>query len=199
MSSFNQTSYSLLERAHDTDDDAAWNQFVDHYRRFIAYILREIGVRENDLEDLTQQILLNLTRNLGKYDQSRSSFRTWLGHVIRNAAKMHFRRQNSRPIEVYESSDEFLIHGVLQESEVERLISSEWEDYIATQAMDRVRKSFKGKAIEVFELGLEGKSAAEIAEITELTVPSIYKLRTRVKRKLFLEVRALTEELEGEH
>jgi RNA polymerase sigma-70 factor (ECF subfamily) len=197
MYSSNQTRYSLLQRAHDTDDEEAWKQFVLHYRRFIAYILRQIGVRENDVDDLTQQILLNLTQNLAKYDRDRSSFRTWLGHVIRNAAKMHFRRQNSRPVEVYETAPGFLIDGVLRESEVDRFIDREWEDYIATQAMDRVRESFKGKAVEAFEMSLEGKSAPEIAELTGLTVTSVYKLRTRVKRKLFLEVRALTEELEG--
>jgi RNA polymerase sigma-70 factor (ECF subfamily) len=197
MSSFQQTRYSLLQRAHDTDDEEAWNQFVLHYRRFIAFILRQIGVRDNDVEDLTQQILLNLTRNLSQYDRDRSSFRTWLGHVIRNTAKMHFRRQNSRPIEVYEMVSGFLIDGVLQESEVEHLIEREWEDYISTQAMDRVRATFQGKAMEVFELGLDGMAASEIAAQTGLTVTSVYKLRTRVKRKLFLEVRALTEELEG--
>ncbi|MDF7799229.1 sigma-70 family RNA polymerase sigma factor [Pontiellaceae bacterium B1224] len=197
MSSSDHTRYSLLQRAHDTDDEEAWKQFVLHYRRFIAFILRQIGVRENDVEDLTQQILLNLTQKLSTYDRSRSSFRTWLGHVIRNAAKMHFRRQSSRPVEVYETHSDFLINGILQESDVDRLISTEWEDYIATQALDRVRQTFKGKAVDVFEMGLEGLSAPEIAEQTGLTVPSVYKLRTRVKRKLFLEVRALTEELEG--
>lgn len=195
--SFQHTRYSLLQRAHDTDDEEAWNQFVLHYRRFIAYILRQIGVRENDIDDLSQQILLNLTKNLSKYDRKRSGFRTWLGHVIRNTAKMHFRRQQSRPKEVYETDTDYLINGVLQESEVDQLIDKEWADYIATQAMARVRETFKGKAVEVFELGLEGKAAPEIAELTGLTVTSVYKLRTRVKRKLFLEVRSLTEELEG--
>ncbi len=193
-----KTRYSLLQRAHDTDNEEAWNQFVFHYRRFIAYILRQIGVRENDVDDLTQQILFSLTGNLPKYDRGRSSFRTWLGHVVRNTAKMHFRRQNSRPVEVYESAaGGFVVDGVLQESEVERLIEKEWKDYVAAQALERVRRTFRGKAVEVFELGLEGMDAPEIAAQTGLTVPSVYKLRTRVKRKLFLEVRALTEELEG--
>ncbi len=192
-----KTRYSLLQRAHDTDDEEAWDQFVLHYRRFIAYILRQIGVREDDVDDLTQQILLNLTRNLAKYDRARASFRTWLGQVIRNAAKMHFRKLQSRPVEVYDTDSGFLINGVLQDAEIDRLIEKEWEDYIATIALERVRETFHGKAVEVFELGLDGQSAAEIAEQTGLTVTSVYKLRTRVKRKLFLEVRALTEELEG--
>ena len=198
MSVTQHTSYTLLQRAHDTDDDEAWDRFVVHYRRFIIYILREIGVSDNDLDDLTQQILIGLTRNLPKYDRTRSSFRTWLGTVVRNAATSHFRKLQCRPVDAYDMGDELPFRGVLQQpAEIEQLIENEWATYIASQAMAQVREAFKGQAIEAFEMGLDGRSAAEIAEVTGLSVASVYTLRKRVKKRLFIEVRALTAELEG--
>ena len=61
---------------------------------------------------------------------------------------------------------------------------------------EMVKEVFQGQAIEVFELGLDGRSAAEIAESTGLSVASVYTLRKRVKKRLYLEIRALVAELE---
>ena len=70
MSEVNQTSYTLLQRACDLHDEVAWEEFVGHYRRFIFYILRELGVDPDDIEDLAQQILISLKRDLAGYDRS---------------------------------------------------------------------------------------------------------------------------------
>ena len=64
------------------------------------------------------------------------------------------------------------------------------------QAMTRVRSVFRGQAVRVFELSLDGLPAAVIAERTGLSVSSVYTLRKRVKKRLYLEIRALVAELE---
>jgi RNA polymerase sigma-70 factor (ECF subfamily) len=197
MSIPEHTSYTLLQRAHDTDDEEAWSRFVAHYRRFILYILRELGVALDDRDDLTQQILIGLTKNLPKYDREQSSFRTWLGTVIRNAAYSHFRKQQCRPSDLCELKDDPLHEGLRHPAEVEQWIETEWATYIANQAMGRVRQAFKGQSVQAFEMGLDGCPAAEIAEATGLTVSSVYTLTKRVKKRLYLEVRALTAELES--
>lgn len=196
MSETQHTSYTLLQRAHDTTDEEAWSRFVAYYRRFIFYILREMGVSENDLDDLVQQVLIGLTKTLPQYDRTRSSFRTWFGQVIRNAAYSHFRKLQRRPSNTCELDDPIAAE-LRQPAEVDRWIEKEWATYIGNLAMGRVRKAFQGKAIEAFEMGLDGSSGAEIAEATGLSVSSIYTLRKRVKKRLYLEVRALTTELEA--
>lgn len=80
--------------------------------------------------------------------------------------------------------------------EIDALIEEEWTTYIANLAMERVRATFQGQAVKVFELGLDGLSAEQIAEQTDLTVQSVYTLRKRVKKRLYLEIRALTADLE---
>ncbi len=196
MNELNQTRYTLLQRACNLHDELAWEEFVDHYRRFIFYILHKLGVAPGDVEDLAQQVLLSLTRDLTNYDRSRARFRTWLSTVIRNAALMHFRKQRSRQERIRVFGEEQSIESMAQASEIDRRIEQEWAAYVADLAMQRVRAVFQGQAITVFELGLDGLSAAEIAERTGLSVASVYTLRKRVKKRLYLEIRAVVAELE---
>jgi RNA polymerase sigma-70 factor (ECF subfamily) len=72
MNELNQTRYTLLQRACDLHDEVAWEEFVDHYRRFIFYILHKLGVDAGDVEDLTQQVLFSLTKDLPNYDRARA-------------------------------------------------------------------------------------------------------------------------------
>jgi RNA polymerase sigma factor (sigma-70 family) len=195
MPDYPNTSYTLIHRACDTRDDEAWSRLFANYGRFIRYILRELNVPDNDLADVTQQVLIGLTGSLQSYDRSKSSFRHWLGSVIRNTAFSYFRKLKSRPTSDCTLDDDS-IKGLAHPAEVEHWIEEEWATYIANQAMDRLRQVFKGQAIEAFEMGLDDRSAAEIAEATGLTVASVYTLRKRVKQRLLLEVRSLTEELE---
>lgn len=190
------TRHTLLQRACDVRDERAWSEFVQNYRRFILYVLNELGVLRDDLEDVTQQILLALTRDLPSYDHTRGRFRTWLSTVIRNAAYDYFRKKNCRQKHLRVLEDEQVTTPEFHAPEISLLIEKEWSVYIASLAMARVRKVFRGQAIQVFELGLDGSSIAQIASQTGLTVSSIYTLRKRVKKRLYLEIRAVSAELE---
>lgn len=191
-----QTSYTLLQRACNLHDEEAWVEFADHYLRFIYYILHQLGVDAADVEDVAQQILIMLTRDLGHYDRSKAQFRTWLSTVIRNAALVYFRKRKSQLNRIRVFGEECKIEMMGQPSEIDQRIEAEWEEYVAELAMERVRGVFTGQAMTVFELGMEGLSAADVAEKTGLTVASVYTLRKRVKKRLYLEIRGLVAELE---
>lgn len=191
------TRHSLLRRAIDLNDDNAWKELNKHYERFIYYILHQLNVNRSDIDDLAQQTLIILMRDLPKYDRERARFRTWLKQVIRSTALMHFRQRNSQQLKIEKLADQSQQQSRIQDPEIDQFIEEEWETYVTNVAMQRVRKEYRGQAIEVFELGLQGKPAKEIAEQTGLTTASVYTLRKRVKRSLYLEVQAVIQELEG--
>jgi RNA polymerase sigma-70 factor (ECF subfamily) len=191
-----ETRYTLLQRAFDLGDQAAWTQFVAHYRRFIYYILNQLGVPKNEIEDIFQKVLVTLTNSLPNYDQSKARFRTWLSSVIRNIALAHLKGEQGYQKRVGKLQDESYLVQLENTEEIEQLIDQEWAMYISSQAMMRVRKVFKGQAIEAFELGLDGLSADEISQRTGLTVASVYTLRKRVKKRLYIEILELTADLE---
>lgn len=190
------TNYTLLERAIDLGDDAAWQELIAQYRRFIPYVLRGMGVPVDDVDDLTQQILVRLSQNIHKYDRERARFRTWLSTMIRNMALNFFdkeRRNMASPSELDVSE---VGTGIPSAAELDTLVEREWEAYISTVAMERVREAFKGRAVEVFELMLDGMAAGDVAQRTGLTVSTVYTLNKRVKQRLYIEIRALIQELE---
>lgn len=192
------TMHTLIRRACDPQDEGAWRDFVEQYRRFILYILQEMNIHYDEIEDLSQQILVTLTRDLPGYDRSKGRFRGWLSAVIRHAALSHLSKQRYRKkrMEDYIEDREIDWLNGRDASEITQMIEDEWAGYIGKLAMDRVRPAFRGNAMEAYELFLDGHSAAEISSITKLTVSSVYTLRKRVKRRLYLEIRAITAELE---
>ncbi|MFC7339466.1 RNA polymerase sigma factor [Haloferula chungangensis] len=196
MASTFQTRYSLLQRATDLKDEGAWDEIVLQYRQFICCVLHQLGIAQDDIEDLTQQILIALTRDLPCYDRKRARFRAWLGAIVRNKANSHFRKHYSTRRCLDEVSHDCQVRAEISVPEIEQIIETEWAAYVASKAMNRVRDSFQGQAIEVFELGLDGHSAARIAEMTELSIASVYTLKKRVKKRLYLEIRKLAAELE---
>ena len=191
-----ETSHTLLNRACDPQDEQAWNEFEKRYSVFISYILGQLGVPFDERADLAQQILVKLTSDLPKYDKERAKFRTWFSQVIRNQSKEYFReRQRSRTrVNRYAEENPELFD--FESPQVDEMIQQEWETYVSTLAMERVRKVYNSRAIQVFEESLAGCPPAEIAEKTGLTLASVYTLKKRVKKSLFMEVRNVVAELE---
>jgi RNA polymerase sigma-70 factor (ECF subfamily) len=174
----------------------AWAEFVSSYRRFIAYVLRRMNVADEDVDDLIQQVLIKLSREISTYDRTQSLFRTWLSTIIRNTAINHFNKESRNPSRPSAAETSQVSAHFESPAELDQMIESEWATFIASTALERVRKAFKGRAVEVFELGLEGLSAEAIAQRTGFSVASVYTLRKRVRQQLYIEIRALKEELE---
>ncbi|VGO20838.1 RNA polymerase sigma factor [Pontiella sulfatireligans] len=194
------TSYTLLKRACESGDEHAWEDFVTRYRSFIFYVLRQMNIPQSQIDDLTQDILLKLWKNLPSYRQGSTKFRSWLSTVIRNTALNHINREQNRlKRDDHYSENRKSLQGIpVSKPEIEAIIESEWEIHITNLAMERARKTFQGKAIKAFELSREGKSLDEIAEKLNITRASANTLRNRVKNCLLREIRALVEQAENQ-
>jgi RNA polymerase sigma-70 factor (ECF subfamily) len=88
MSEFDD--YSCIQSALQ-GDDMAFHQLIDHYYLTVERFARQIGVREEDLQDVTQEVFIKVFRFLHKY--SRGKFSTWLYSVTLNVSKDYFRKQ----------------------------------------------------------------------------------------------------------
>ncbi|MFM8222274.1 MAG: sigma factor, partial [Planctomycetaceae bacterium] len=82
-----ETRDSLIRRLQDGGDNAAWDEFASIYRPIIVRIALRKHLPFEDAEDLAQQVLLLVLKNIGKWktDPARARFRTWLQTVVRNA------------------------------------------------------------------------------------------------------------------
>ncbi|VGO15650.1 ECF RNA polymerase sigma factor SigE [Pontiella desulfatans] len=197
-----QTRQTLLMRAKNQDDDAAWEEFVKYYHDFIVMVLRQMNLYSGDFDDLTQDILIKIWKNLPAYiyDEDRSRFRTWLSRLIRNQVLNHIRatqRRNRKHTEALEDETAESL-SVITEPDVEKIIEKEWMVYITRLALKNISSLFSERAIEAFSMSIDGKSTAQIAEHLGVKPNSVVKLRNRIKERLVKEIRFLREELEPE-
>ncbi len=189
------TRYTLIGRALNLNDQDAWNELHSTYEKFIYFLLRKLSVPENDLDDLAQQALCYLVKNLEKYDQSKGKFRNWLSQIVRTSVLMYHRKNKSNSTKLagytisLESEDS-------SHSDLDVLIHAQWESYISKLALERVRNNFRGVAVEAFEMALNGEPKTAIIEKTGLSEGSVHTLRRRVKRSLMLEIKSIISDLE---
>src|ERR1700677_3207436 len=80
------TRPSLLLRIRDADDSDSWADFAKVYGPVIRGYCRLRGLQEADADDVSQEVLAQVTRSIGSFDYEpgRGRFRDWLGAVTRN-------------------------------------------------------------------------------------------------------------------
>ncbi|MEJ6572784.1 MAG: sigma-70 family RNA polymerase sigma factor [Akkermansiaceae bacterium] len=188
-----QTRLTLVDRARDPNDSRAWDEFTDYYASFIRMVLMQLQAPRDDLEDLSQTILVKLWKNLSTVELGRdhARFRTWLSTVIRNTFYTHCSQTASRKRRETNAAVADVVPP-----DIEHIIESEWRKHIIALVIERLNASFSGKAMDVFTMTLDGKSVDDIASALELTKDSVYVLRNRVQSRFRKEARQLRSHLE---
>ena len=86
----------LVERCLE-GDDAAWETVVRLYGKSIYNLSYRFSNIREDAEDLTQEILLRVYRNLKSYRSEAGSLKNWILRVGRNLIIDSHRRQRRQP------------------------------------------------------------------------------------------------------
>jgi RNA polymerase sigma-70 factor (ECF subfamily) len=161
----------LVERAR-TGDRAAFRALFTAHRTQVVRVVQRL-VPANDVEDVSQEVFLHVHRSLGSF-RGESRFTTWLYRLSLNVARMHVRRQQSRPKLSLAGNDEA---GRLERVEPETpAIQAERNERLA--ALSRLLAALSEKKREALVLhDFEGLAAEEIARVVEAPVMTV---RTRV-------------------
>jgi RNA polymerase sigma-70 factor (ECF subfamily) len=183
------TSATLLVRIKEYQDEAAWKEF---YRRYVPLIhawSRRRGLSDDDVEDVTEAVLISLARSMKTfaYDPDKG-FRKWLktvvGHEIMNLWRGRGRRPGDRGTgdskvhdllsEQPESVDELLeeVNGVLEQRR-------QW----LQQALTKVQGKYQGsRSWDAFRLTfLENVPVAEAAKKLGMTYGAVTQAKYRIK------------------
>jgi RNA polymerase sigma factor (sigma-70 family) len=194
-----KTSYTLLDRVRDPNDEVAWKEFIAYYEQYIYNILRHIGLSEIDAKETQQEIIVKLWKKMPEfvYDKDRGKFRQWLGVVIRNEANQYFRK-TTRLRKVVDSVEDDELEKYLDPNNNEGLdtiIVNEWNQYISNLAWDNIKVHFRENAQKVFLLHADGKTSEEISKICDIKQNSVNVHIKRVRDHLKEQIKKLNEEL----
>jgi RNA polymerase sigma-70 factor, ECF subfamily len=161
----------LVARAQAGDRLAFRALFLTHRAQVVRVLQRLIPA--NDVEDVAQEVFLHVHRSLSSF-RGDARFSTWLYRLSLNIARMHLRKQASRPKLALSGDDE---QGRLERVEPETP-SSQAERNERLKALARLLDQLSEKKREALVVhDFEGLAAEEIARIVDAPVMTV---RTRV-------------------
>lgn len=194
------TRETLLRRARDPADHAAWEEFVGYYRRYLYGLVRRMNLDHHDAEEIVQTVTVKLWQKLPefRYDARKGRFRGWLCTVTGNEVKKFLGRKKRELDGAREHEADALrsyLAGV-QLPDVSELAEREWRRYIANLAWERIQDHFESNAKRAFEMLSKGVSVPNVARELEIAQSSVYVYKKRVGDSLRDTIMRLNAELD---
>jgi RNA polymerase sigma-70 factor (ECF subfamily) len=180
----------LSQLRRDPSDQAGWGEFVERYGRHIYRWCRQWKLQDADAEDVTQDILMKLSRKLPDfaYDPARS-FRGWLKTVAHHAWRdFEDRRRQPLPAGGDGGVEELMLTLEARE-DLARKLEEAFDLDLLEAAKVRVRLRVAPQTWEAFHLvALEGLPVAEVAARVGLQVAMVYVAKSKVQKMLREEI-----------
>ena len=179
----------LLDLPGDPDGSGEpgidWTLFVAVYRPPILEWFLAKRLQACDAEDVAQQVLLKLHKNLGRYDRERGPFRPWLSTLLGRVLIDFYREQQRRPGRVAIGGSEGLdaLADLADARSLDDLCSVvvSHGQSLADRAMQVVRGRVAERTWRAFqEHGLSQRPAREVADELQMTVVAVHQARFRV-------------------
>jgi RNA polymerase sigma-70 factor (ECF subfamily) len=186
------TSATLLGHLRDLSDAWAWQEFEARYRpRVLAWCMRK-GLQAADAEDVTQDVLLRVTRALPRYDYlPGSNFSGWLYRIWHNAWVdfVTDRTPGGR------GTGDTSLHEQLQHvaaGDLAAELRAEFERELFHEALARVQPRVSPRDWSIFtDLVFAGQPAAAVAAAQRMTLAAVGVVKFRVQQKLKAEIAQL--------
>jgi RNA polymerase sigma-70 factor (ECF subfamily) len=191
------TSASLLERLRQQPDAGAWKRLVDLYTPLLQGWLRRHLVPASDVDDLVQEVMEVLVRELPKfqYDRKRGSFRGWLRTITVNRLRMFWRSSQHRPLATGDSDMARKLDELEDpQSGLSKLWDREHDRHVARRLLDLIEGEFEAATWRAFQrLALDGVPATQVATELGLSLNAVYLAKFRVLKRLHQEIQGLTD------
>jgi RNA polymerase sigma-70 factor (ECF subfamily) len=181
-----ETPLSLLERAR-ARDEGAWRRLVDLYRPLVESWCRRAGLRNADVDDVTQEAIAAAAGGLSRFrrDCPGDTFRGWLRVITRNQILLHFRRNQGRPKAVGGSDALDYLRELPDPLPSAPEEEAAEVDTLFRRALEQVRCEFEERTWQAFWLtAVEGRSPDAVSAEFGVSAAAIRQAKSRVLRRL---------------
>lgn len=193
------TSLSLLDRVTNSTDSDSWDRFAEMYAPLMQRWLRQYDVQPADTDDLIQEVLTVLMRELPQFRHNRQvgAFRNWLRKILVNRLRNLWRSRKYEPQAKGTTSLLEQLHQLEDDkSEVSRIWNADHDQYVISQLMAAVRSRFQEKTWEAFRRQMfDGQRADAVAAELNMPISSVYVARSRVLSTLRREAEGLVDSI----
>lgn len=190
------TQPSLLVRIRDPRDAESWRAFLEMYAPLIYRYCRRQGLQDADAADIGQEVLSQVAHSIRafEYQPERGRFRDWLGTVTRSKVA-RFRENQGRWVRVAGGGNSALGIEEAVRDDGEALWTAEFNSRVLEVALERIRPSFEETTWRAFEqTWIANLPAAEAARALGIPIDTVYVAKSRVLKRLRLEVIELAED-----
>jgi RNA polymerase sigma-70 factor (ECF subfamily) len=182
------TSKSLLAKARDCSDQSAWRRLTELYEPLIQKWVRPHVAQRADAEDVVQEVLTTLVRELPQFDHNQrpGAFRAWLRTITLHRLHAYWEKRDARPAAC--GSPELGL-ALDQLADPASALSRSWDDehdrYVTRTMLASIRLEFQPATWRAFELQVtDGQAAPEVAEELGLSVNAVLIAKSRVLKRL---------------
>ena len=184
------TPISLLERLR-ANDQASWRRLHDLYEPLVRCWCAKTGLAPQDVEDVTQEVFAGAAKGLAtfRHDRPGDTFRGWLRGIAKNQLLLFHRRERGKPVAEGGSDAWRNFQQVVDPLPCENEDETTEISLLWRRAMEQVRDEFEERTWLAFWLTVvEGRSPATLTAELEMTVAAIRQAKSRILRRLKLEV-----------
>ena len=179
------TRRSLVERLTDLGDQRKWQEFFETYWRLIYGVARKGGLTDAEAQDVVQETVITVAKNITKYEQAAGSFKGWLLHITRWRIADQFRRRapagQPRPGGDDSRRATATIDRVPDGFDLDAAWEEEWQRNVLAAALERVKRQVAAKHYQIFDcVVLKQWPAAKVAAALRVSVAQVYLVRHRV-------------------
>lgn len=201
-----RTSWTLVARLRNPNDQDSWQEFYEFYRRLIVGVAKKAGLTDEEAEDVMQETMRAFSCHVhdGKFatDAAHGSLRAWLLQT----ARWRIQDQLDKRLPVG-SANEAPTVGTSATPTIERvpdahpvnlegLCDAEWKERLLQEALKAVQYKVKAEHYQIFHLSaLEQRPIEEVARIVGANRAQVYLIKHRVGSALKKILKGLEKEM----
>ncbi len=162
----------LVERCL-SGEQAAWNELIKSYTRRVYGLCYRFTNRENEAQDLTQEVFLRVFKTLGSFRSGEGCFSVWLTRLTRNLLVDHYRRtKHDRVTDALEDKLAVLESRGAQLSRTDGLAVGNQAGELLQAALQKLSPELREAVILRDLQDMEYREIARVLDVPEGTVKS---------------------------
>lgn len=154
-------------------EQSAWDEMVQGYTKRVYAICYRFTGRDNEAQDLTQEVFLRVFRTLGSFRAGEGSFVVWLTRLTRNLLVDHYRRtKRDRATDAIEDKLAVLEEKTAQSARTDGMLAGREAGELIQAALQKLSPELREAVILRDLQELEYREIARVLNVPEGTVKS---------------------------
>ena len=188
-----QTSWTLVRRIKNVQDQESWTRFYDLYKGLILGVSMKAGLAREEAEDVLQATMSSISKSIGEFEANpkRGSFSAWLLQLTRWRIRDQLGKRLPPGVSSASPATATNVTPTVERVpdtrpvDLEALCDAEWKHRLMQQALRELQLLVKAEHYQIFYLvELEQRPVAEVAATLGRSRAQVYLVKHRVSLML---------------